>query len=289
MARLTRRSQPPLGQVFTLNRDSIQAAGLGPWWPTLGARGAGILRDASGLDYTGTLTNGPVWIGDPLLGAAIDLDNTNDYVDLGSSTTVLTSGQPFTLCWWELARTSSGNYPSRFRLPISGHTESFLALRAAVGTGFEYLDFGPGGAAVTGVRATDAPTLPNSVGVWNHFAIVGLVGPENNTTTNYRAYCNAVLLTLAAAGLQGATGTTTARIGYDGVDDAPNCALADIRVYRRALSAQEVFQISAPQTRWELYRPSKWRTIVQGAAAAPAGRLIYPSKLDGIGGRLRGA
>lgn len=50
----------------------------------------------------------------------------------------------------------------------------------------------------------------------------------------------------------------------------------EARVYNRALADDEVWQLYAPQTRWDLYR-SPVRYISMGAPAAPTGRVFGPA------------
>jgi len=281
MPRLLTRAAPVLDQAFELNRDSMQARGLRAWWPTVASRGAGTLRDLSNRGYAGTLT-GPLWTPDPLTGATLDFDNTDDYVNLGDSTTVVTTGQPFTLAWWERVKAGSGVYPSRFRLPISGGTEAFAVLRSS-DAAYERLAFGKANSTNTVFRLMGAPTLAASVDIWYLWTLVGRVGPEDvGTAANWAAYVNGASYTVEANTTFGSFGNTIARIGYDGADNAANCQMADIRIYDRPLSAAEVWQLWAPQTRWELYRPAKRRTWILPAGAA-GGALPARRALLGVG------
>lgn len=270
---------PPLDQPVIMNRNSIQANGLQAWWPTLGSRGSGKLVDASRHGYDGTLTSGPSWLADRMLGSVIDFDNTDDYVDLGNGTTILTTATPFTLCWWELVKASTGTYGSRFRLPVAGGGEAFLVLRSD-NQNYTALDFSVGSSAGTVLVATNAPTVAASVGIWHHFAIVGLVGPENHIAANWAAYADAVSLSIGANASYSGIGNTVARIGFDGTDMPANCSMADIRIYNRPISPAEAWKLWAPQTRWELYAPVRQRVFYSISSAAP--QSLLPSSIASL-------
>ena len=67
-------------------------------------------------------------------------------------------------------------------------------------------------------------------------------------------------------------------IGRRGYGNSFYGLLSDVRIYNRALSAAEVWQQWAPQTRWELYRP-----LVRRVWTVPAGGWAYNPVWNGRG------
>ena len=228
----------PVNWSHPLNRGRLA------WWlahPAL-PRG-GKWFDLCGLSAkkatNGVLTNGPAWSGSkgrPGGAGSLNFDASNDYVDLASAA-LLTSGRPFTMAWWERVTSTSGVFPSRFRLVVSGAAREFAVIRTDVAS-YTYVAFGM--FAVGGLRAT-VPSITSSVGTWNRVVLVGDVSPTNTTIGNWRAYTNGFSATVASGGPFSDPGTNTvSRIGYDNIDDGANVAMDDICIWSRALSAGEV-------------------------------------------------
>src|SRR3990167_2729787 len=95
--------------------DHYISRGLVGCW--LFTEGAGTKVNDLARVNNGAFTNDPTWTGGKTGRAAL-LDATNDYVDFGTAT-LLTSGSPFSLCWWEYITSDTNAYPSRFLLKIS--------------------------------------------------------------------------------------------------------------------------------------------------------------------------
>ncbi len=71
------------GVPFELNRNSPQATGLVGWWPMLGSRGMGNLRDLSGRGLDGAFNGGLTWVADAKMGAALAFDGSTGYISVG--------------------------------------------------------------------------------------------------------------------------------------------------------------------------------------------------------------
>lgn len=182
------------------------------------------------------------------IGQGIKLDQSNDYIDIGSNT-VLTTGQPFSISWWEKItdnsniKDTSADYPSRFNFDISGSTRNFLVIRARSNATYTPITFGNAASVPTffAIKVLTAPSVSEGIGVWNHYVITGS-DPNSSTAGDFLFYHNGVSLTTSTGGPLGAA--TGNRIGLDGAgDSAAGATLDDVRVYNRRLSAQEVVQL----------------------------------------------
>lgn len=182
------------------------------------------------------------------IGQGITLDQSNDYIDIGSNT-VLTTGQPFSISWWEKItdnsniKDTSADYPSRFNFDISGSTRNFLVIRARSNATYTPITFGNAASVPTffAIKVLTAPSVSEGIGVWNHYVITGS-DPNSSTAGDFLFYHNGVSLTTSTGGPFGAA--TGNRIGLDGAgDSAAGTTLDDVRVYNRRLSAQEVVQL----------------------------------------------
>lgn len=246
-----------------------------------GLSGAFLLNEGGGLTVrnlarraAGTFAGGTTWSRGPR-GSVADFDATDDRIDLGSSTTLLTAGRPFTLAWWEQVKSGTGSFGSRFRLPIAGNSESFAVLRSDQ-VGYRYLSWGRANTGTNrNVASAAAGSLASSVGLWKHFAIVGFGGPETYPgPTGFAFYLNGVAETIDGnTTIYGSLGSTIARIGYDGADNGANCLMDAVLIWNgRALRGAEVQR---------LYREpyavfaEPWRRVVQ-VSAPPAGGLSIP-------------
>ena len=207
---------------------------VGAWNPGLGNSGL-VLRDWSGNQNNGTLTNGPTW-GVSGGQQALALDGTNDYVDLGP-TSQLTYGSPFSLCWWECVTANTNTYPSRFNLKVNGTASYFLVLRSKSTEGYGNLAWGRAPVSKGVIKSSDVTSPLLSIGVWKHFCITGL-DPYSSAPSAYAVYEDGIAKT-ALVGLDFAT-LVQNRIGHDGLDGGADAKLADTRIYNRALSPNEI-------------------------------------------------
>jgi hypothetical protein len=189
--------------------------------------------DRSANGYNGTLSGGPV----PVLGKvgqAMKFDATNDYIDLGSVTT-LTSGSPFSISWWEKINSDLDPYTTRFSLKIQGTSDYFIAERGNDPT------YGPITWGITNhsIKPASAnPSVATSIGVWHHFVITG-TDPTSGTAGNYSFYSDGVSLGTTNGGGWAVTQSNN-RIGYIGQNYPTNATIDDFRIYNKVLSASEV-------------------------------------------------
>ena len=228
--------------VYAVNSKEPIAA----WIPSLDTAGNGTttLNDLIGSKHA-TLTNFALtgstsnWVADTDAGGvrALDFDNSNDYADIGA-VDVLPSSGALGLSWWEKHTSVSGTWQSRFRFRIAGATRSFLLFRSTAPT-FERVSW-IGKSSGTYLRASTAPTIADSVGVWKHFVLTG-ASFVSDTTSDWTLWVDGVAQTLILGGGASSFGNAASRIGLDGLGDDPtNARLDDIRVWTQSLDTSDV-------------------------------------------------
>lgn len=228
--------------VYAVNGKEPSSA----WIPSLDTAGNGTttLTDLIGSKHA-TLTNFALtggssnWVSDTESGGvrALDFDNSNDYANIGS-VDVLPSSGAMSLSWWEKHTSAVGTYQSRFRFRIAGATRSFLLFRSTAG-GYERVSWA-GHPTGDYKRSSTAPTIADSVGVWNHFVLTS-TSLVSNTVGDWVLWVNGVSQTVAAGSTSTGFGNASSRIGLDGLGDDPaNCRLDDIRVFLATLDSTDV-------------------------------------------------
>ena len=222
------------GWTVTVARTGVVTKGLIGYWPLHGNTinwATGVVQDLSGQGNNGQLVNmsaatspvpSTISQGLPLNGIA--------YVDIPMTV----SSMNLSVSIWFKANTLA----NCARLVANSHTD-------ADNKGFQLVLCGGGGSGIfdigNGTKNVQAPwTLPISAGTWYHY-----VGVYNGSTI--LAYLNgaqvaaasAVSGSIAASGLDVDIGRNPA---YSNVDFF-NGTINDVRIYNRALSAEEVKQL----------------------------------------------
>lgn len=252
-----------------VNRAHPLCQGIGWWWKVIGhgrfCSGLALRDLVAGKD--GTLTNGAVF-GGALSGhgrsGSVSFDATDDYCDIGASNTYLTAGSPFTIAWWERHVSAAGTYFTRFVFDLGGSATNLWLFRTD-DVSYGYVNWAR---TSTSIMASGAPTIANSLGIWNHFALTG-TDPDSNTAGDFSFYVNGVSVTVAAS-INAGTPSANNRIGYVGVLSGPSCAMDDVMIWpTRRLSVSEALNLyqntirpDNPMLNW--IRPVR----VNGVAAA---------------------
>lgn len=263
-ARLLRRpAQPPLDVPFTLNRGSMQAVGLAGWWPVLAARSAGTLQDMIGR-HPMTPSSELSIVGDAAFGAVLDWGTAkgsakcsfSGFSDLATNVTTF-------VCWVKIRTYDSfgvvlfgTNTGNSVYWQIPSDAEVYIMAQQLTITPFNFDD-----------------------STWHHIAMV-------SDGSNIRLYIDGVLNTSSAvAGTALASGSKSFELGkwMGGTDWTLDGQMGDIRLYNRPLSAAEVWQLWATETRWELYLPQRRRLWVVEAAAPSTGPPVGSLALLGVG------
>ncbi len=237
----------PIDQPFSINYDSRQAAGLVALWTCFNQRGVEALRDPVGT-YDMTPFNTPTISNDFEMGPVVEFTVGNsEYLELDRAAV---TGTPLTItCWF-----------NSFSVTIAQSLVQIGDKDAAADLYALSLRGNAGGDPVTGVRiAGGGPSLCNTTtgylaNTWHHAAMVCWNDTDCDTYIDGGSKG-----TEAAARAPAAWDRTS--IGRSG-DSTPgnyfSGRIAEVRVYNRAMTDAEVWQLYAPETRWELYRPAVW-------------------------------
>ena len=210
--------------------SGIAGSNLIAWWKFDETSG-NTAADSSSYGYHGTLTGniaaGSGWTGGKV-GGALQFNGSNDYVNMPNDTNFDTSER--TVCLWfnQNSLTSAGTSqymfssgtgsPNRFYMKVDNDDQ-----RCQVGNS------GPGEVYVRDVV---------SAGVWYHVALTYTLDASGNTA---RVYFNGGSSSNTASGfnLSGASNVTVGSF-RDGSSNWFNGKVDDVRVYNRALSADEI-------------------------------------------------
>ena len=201
---------------------------VGAWNPGLGPSGL-TLRDNSGLGNNGTLTNGPTFAASQGK-YAMNFDGADDYVSISASR-LPSAANPWTISLWEYPTAfGAGNYGTSVSWGTTGGVWFQSVILANNG------DAGDGRLAVGQyARNVLTTTTARPLNLWTHTAIVYSGGTtlqayQNGLPNGSGPISNAFNATLTAAAI--------GRLQEGG--QQYNGRLDDIRIYNRAISANEI-------------------------------------------------
>lgn len=217
-------SLPPIGSPVVLNRRSQQANGLAFWLPM--AAGAPPADLARGFPLTWSAGSGNfehrVY---PTVGLArFAASGANHPITIGGGG-VPSGSTSYSIAAWIMS-TSAVSYQT---ILTAGSGSGFWLM-----SDFKLNMYNGGDKKSAGAVA---------INTWNHVAVVVVAG----VTTFY------INGALDANTYSGTPAMTFTKIFEDGGSDRFVGAIGEVRMYTRALSGDEVFQLYAPQTRWQLY------------------------------------
>lgn len=211
--RLVGDDSPQQDRNQYLDRTNNLAKGVIGCWRFKEGAGEKIY-DESGHNNHGTLKNGPTWV-TGRFGAALSFDGTDDYVDIGSPTS-LTNLLPFTISLWFNSSLLAG-----YRTLVGeSSTQGFYVN----GNVLDYFDGGDNNGVTT-----------LSTGTWYHAAVVV-------TSADKRVYLNG---NLDKETISGSNSFTVNAIGRNGTGAGEyfNGLIDDVRIYNRDLSSIEIRQL----------------------------------------------
>ena len=238
---------------------------VGAWNPGLGNTGLS-LRDWSGNQNNGTLTNGPTW-GVSGGQQALSFDGTNDYVDVPHNAS-LNLVNAIALSVW-VRPTGVFNEGILMKGPLTGSQGVFGLSVATAGAGW-YFRLNGRVSEGYGQEAGGSPQINQ----WQHVA-----GTWDGTIM--ALYVDNVLIGSSAYSTPIAANSDSLKIGayYDMSYTFPGL-IDDVRIYNRGLSPQEVRTLAQrPGIAYEL-APRKFYSL-PATASTRQYKLLRPSILRG--------
>ena len=231
---------------FARSRSEAEFPRLFPdagWWcPSLNPPGGARLHDLSGRQNWGTLTNmaNNDWVVSGGRGA-LDFDGTNDYVAFAKNPIDATLQTNYTITAW--VRKSSGNAGSILSQYTSVTNHRLIRIFAYGATEFAYYASTSAG-GFQRVAYSSVPTLGQL-----HFLSVVVSGPLSGPTCRLGLNGSEQSFSLSALSSTPDTSVpiylscTNASAGGAPAEFASFAAYDDLRIYNRALTAQEVRQL----------------------------------------------
>jgi len=231
-------SSDEVSQLYRLNTPTGVDTSLKGYWSFNGTDIAGTTAyDRSGAGNTGTLTNGPV-IAEGKLGQAIAFDNSDDYVSVADADTLdVIDSTNFSLTGW-------------FRRTTATTDDVIVAKRNGITAGdtgyIAYLDDATDKFTLEVSDGTDEYQLESSATFtdsdWHHFTLSW----NDSSATSTFLYIDGSYETTTATGtfanVNSLANALTLRMGAESDNGNPfSGALDEIRVYKKALSASEVW------------------------------------------------
>lgn len=226
-----------------LNRRSRQAQGLVAWWPLLG-RSSGPLLDFAGSN-NGTLRGNTVWSAHPEVGPMLSFDGSGDDVDLAVNTALTSS---FSLAAWVVVRsyTALGVIVGRLEGNPWQHNYYLTLSDTDLPSRFQCGFYDSSGGDWRGIQS--ASTFTTNV-------LYHLLATWDADSDVLSLYVNGRLS--ASNTYSGATPSNRGNL-YIGSENGGgswfNGWIGEVRLYDRAHTAGEAYQLYDPRTRWELYR-----------------------------------
>ncbi len=220
---------------------SLPTSGLVGYWKFDEGSGTSA-ADSSGKGNTGTLANSPTWTTTGKDAGALTLNGTSQYVTVPDSASLNLSGSWTASAWVNV--TSLPGSGARAKIVIREDTSTFanyslsIVNNASCSSGVAWrAHFDDSGGST---YATCYATTINT-GVWYHVASVW-----DSSTSNLMIYLNGSLV--ATQNFTGHVPVADAgadlRLGADGAgSDYFNGTIDDTRIYNRALSAPEIWQL----------------------------------------------
>ncbi len=205
---------------------------------------AGALAyDRSTSFATGTLTNGPVRVAGRI-GQALNFDGGDDYVDIGTPASLSLSG-PMSVCAWINGKNLGGSNAIFSNEFGGGSQYTFETFTSGANLHFYWIGAGGLEEFFTGDILTDNR--------WYHTCAVRI------SDSNVKIYLDAVEQSVTNSGASGipASAADTA-IGREGLLNAGyfRGSIDDVRIYNRALSADEIKRLYRIGGTLKLGKPS---------------------------------
>ena len=190
-----------------------------------------VAADSSGNGHDGTLLNGPTWTTGPVIGA-LNFDGSNDQVTIADASDLRITGD-ITIAFWT-KKNAEATLLSCLVAKANSSVRNYGIWEEA-GTSkrllFQQLDAGG-----NGINLWTTTTI--AVGTWYHVAAVV-------RGTNAYFYINGTLDNSGTRTIAAPTTTDPVTFGYGGWNDRYPGVLDDVRIYNRALAADEIAGLAA--------------------------------------------
>lgn len=230
------------GANLQSSQEGTLTNGLVGYWPFDGNDISGTTAyDRSGQGNNGTLTNGPTkTIG--RVGQGLSFDGTDDYINMGNTNNISTGN--FTISYW--FKTSLSVYKpivaKRLATPSYNQYQTGVGYVNSLGNPVDsgsVFFFASDGVNKQGVHTT---ATNYADGAWHHVDVT-------RTSSGVLMYVDGVLVSLVidSAGIssQNYSNSGNFNIGYSNSSYFFSGSLDEVRIYNRALSASEI---------WDLYQ-----------------------------------
>jgi hypothetical protein len=217
--------------------DPGPTAGLVGWWPFDDGSGT-VARDViAGND--GLLIGSATW-GSGHLGGAISLDGVSGHVDISGTTAYATHDAAFSFSAWANLASWATTTPDIMQMMTDGSSTSPFHVLWSDMTEYDGMSTGDGDASWIPTRTDAEPSLAT----WHHVAMV-YDGGGAMEVGSFAFYLDGAVQPVEQAAGYG-TQVNVSRIGAAEVSSNNwTGSIDDVRVYGRALSADEVAQLVA--------------------------------------------
>ncbi len=226
------------GQADEVNTGASQAqgtgrldSGLAGYWKMDDGSGTSA-TDSSTNANTGTLTNGPTWTTGQI-GGAVDFDGTNDYLTVPDSSALDMTSDVTVSAWFK-----ADTWPSGYAA-IANKNGNYI-LRKEITPNDNLVFYWWDGSRLRYAQSSMGSINSISTGVWHHIAAVAVGNAAS------AIYIDGVLFGSGNgdAGAASRTLTNPLEIGGDsGAGSQFDGKIDEVRIYNRALSADEVAQL----------------------------------------------
>lgn len=236
---------------FTLNCHSPQARGLVGWWPALGQDNPELRRDYSGHHWHLRQGNSPTLVANAPMGQMGSFVVGSSQYYQGASSHVYQ--RPITLtAWATLASSNTGSAlwvgdaasGSYYASCYFATTPTIGVLQRSTTTVLETASCSLNTLYFVAARIASSTSLELFVN-GRYVSVDTTDSGANNLNINAAAI--------------GRFGDSSPSFYHDGL-------IGDVRLYNRLLSDAEIWQLYNPATRWDLYQPIGYFTMIQAAA-----------------------
>ena len=223
------------GSKFHASQENQLTTGLVGYWPFNGPDISGTTAyDRSGQGNNGTITGAIQAAGK--LGQGLSFDGLNAYVTVTGTKTYAAQNSPFSVSAWAYLNSFTNGWPVIVKLRTDTSHPWYLLL--SNDTNYLGISVGSGSTWACLKSGTNPDTL---TGKWQHFAAV-YNGAGAGNAANFSIYSDGQPVSMSASAGYGtySQGTEIGSETGSGTSNLWQGLIDDVRVYNRALSAEEI-------------------------------------------------